>query len=243
MKRSDKIFSQPLAEMVDFRFDDRVAAVFPDMIQRSVPGYATLITQIGLLSGHYAQPGSVCYDLGCSLGAVSLAMQQNIDQPDIEIMAVDNAPAMIERARPIFANQPADRVPVSLHCADILDMPVRQASVVVMNFTLQFIARPERDALIRKIYQGLLPGGVLLLSEKLQFKPDTVNHVLIEGHHQFKRANGYSELEISQKRSALENVLVPETRDTHIERLQQAGFSAVESFFQCYNFAAFFAVK
>lgn len=243
MKRSDKIFSQPLEEMVDFRFDDRVAEVFPDMIQRSVPGYATLITQIGLLSGDYAQPDSVCYDLGCSLGAVSLAMQQNIDQPDIEIMAVDNASAMIERARTIFASQPADRVPVSLHCKDILDMPIKQASVVVMNFTLQFIARPDRDALIRKIYQGLLPGGVLLLSEKLQFKPDSVNNFLIEGHHQFKRTNGYSELEISQKRSALENVLVPETRDTHIERLQQAGFSAVESFFQCYNFAAFFAVK
>lgn len=243
MKQTDNLFSQPLQEMVDFRFDDRVADVFPDMIQRSVPGYATLISQIGLLSGYYAQPDSRCYDLGCSLGAVSLAMQQHIEQKGAEIVAADNALSMIERARTIFEQQPTEQVPVSLHCADIMDFEIQHASVVVMNFTLQFIPKAQRESLIRRIYQGLKPGGIFLLSEKLQFTPESVNEVLIDAHHQFKRANGYSELEISQKRSALENVLIPETRETHIERLQQAGFRSVESFFQCYNFAAFFAIK
>lgn len=238
----DNIYATPLNQMVDFRFDERVVSVFPDMIQRSVPGYATLINNIGVMAARYARAGSRCYDLGCSLGAVSLSLRHAVSQPDCTIIAVDNSTAMIDKARQILA-QDESGLPVELVCADINDVDIRQASVVVMNFTLQFIPVAERQALIQKIYHGLEPGGVLILSEKLAFEAEQTNQFHIDSHHDFKRANGYSDLEISQKRNALENVLIPETLATHQARLQQAGFAFVEKWYQCFNFVSMVAVK
>jgi tRNA (cmo5U34)-methyltransferase len=242
IKKADNIFASPLEQMVDFRFDERVVDVFPDMIQRSVPGYGTLISNIGILAARYAQENSNCYDLGSSLGAVTLSMRQRIKAEDCQIIAVDNSLAMIERAEKIIAAD-NNRVPVELRCEDINQTLIENASVVVMNFTLQFIAPALRDELIRQIYQGLKPGGVFILSEKLTFDSDEQQTFFTEAHHDFKRANGYSDLEISQKRSALENVLIPETLSTHQHRLSQAGFSRSECWFQCFNFASLIAFK
>ncbi len=242
IKKADNIFATPLEQMVDFRFDERVVDVFPDMIQRSVPGYGTLISNIGILAARYAQAGSNCYDLGCSLGAVTLSMRQRIKVENCQIIAVDNSAAMIERAQKIIAAD-NNRVPVSLCCEDINQFSVENASVVVMNFTLQFIAPMLRDALIQHIYQGMKPGGVLILSEKLAFESVEQQAFFTEAHHDFKRANGYSDLEISQKRSALENVLIPETLAVHQQRLANAGFSSSECWFQCFNFASIIAFK
>lgn len=122
-------------------------------------------------------------------------------------------------------------------------MAIENASVVVLNFTLQFIPVEERLALLQRIYQGLKPGGALILSEKLAFEDETQDRFHIESHHDFKRSNGYSDLEISQKRSALENVLIPETLAEHQQRLEQAGFEFVEKWFQCFNFVSMVAVK
>ncbi|THK42086.1 carboxy-S-adenosyl-L-methionine synthase CmoA [Methylophaga sp. SB9B] len=242
IKKADNIFASPLEQMVDFRFDERVVDVFPDMIQRSVPGYGTLISNIGILTARYAQENSSCYDLGSSLGAVTLSMRQRIKAEGCQIIAVDNSAAMIERAEKIIAAD-NNRVPVELRCEDINQTLIENASVVVMNFTLQFIAPALRDELIRQIYQGLKPGGVFILSEKLAFDSDEQQTFFTEAHHDFKRANGYSDLEISQKRSALENVLIPETLSTHQHRLSQAGFSRSECWFQCFNFASLIAFK
>ena len=238
----DAIYATPLSKMVDFRFDERVVSVFPDMIQRSVPGYATLINNIGVLASRYVQSGSRCYDLGCSLGAVSLSLRHSLTDNDCHIVAVDNSPAMIEKARRVLDDDNGT-IPVELICADINDVTISQASVVVMNFTLQFIPPEQRQALITRIYDGLLPGGILILSEKLAFEDEETNQFLIESHHDFKRANGYSDLEISQKRSALENVLIPETLSQHQSRLQQAGFCFVEKWYQCFNFVSMVAIK
>ena len=243
IKKTDAIYAAPLQEMVDFQFDERVVAVFPDMIQRSVPGYGMIISTIGILAAKYAQAGSHCYDLGCSLGAVSLAMRQQIKQPDCDIIAVDTSPAMIERGRELLARDAAPAVPVTMICADLQEVTVENASVVVLNFTLQFIPPAQRLALIQRIYAGLNPGGILILSEKIAFSEPERQHFHVELHHDFKRANGYSNLEISQKRSALENVMIPETLACHRERLQAAGFSASELWFQCFNFASLVAIK
>ena len=242
-KKTDAIYAAPLQEMIDFQFDERVVAVFPDMIQRSVPGYGMIISTIGILAAKYAQAGSHCYDLGCSLGAVSLAMRHQIKQPDCDIIAVDTSPAMIERGRELLARDAAPTVPVTMICADLQEVTVENASVVVLNFTLQFIPPAQRLALIQRIYAGLNPGGILILSEKIAFSEPGRQHFHVELHHDFKRANGYSNLEISQKRSALENVMIPETLACHQERLQAAGFSASELWFQCFNFASLVAIK
>ncbi|QWV93396.1 carboxy-S-adenosyl-L-methionine synthase CmoA [Geomonas oryzisoli] len=242
-RTKDAIYAAPLQEMIDFKFDERVVAVFPDMIQRSVPGYGMIISNIGILAGKYAQAGSHCYDLGCSLGAATLAMRQRISQPDCDIIAVDNSPAMIERGRELLARDAGSAVPVTMICADLQDVTVENASVVVLNFTLQFIPPTQRQALIQRIHTGLRPGGILILSEKIAFSEPKRQHFHVELHHDFKRANGYSDLEISQKRSALENVMIPETLACHHKRLQAAGFSSSEVWFQCFNFASLVAMK
>jgi tRNA (cmo5U34)-methyltransferase len=238
----DTIYSAPLEQLIDFRFDERVVSVFPDMIQRSVPGYATMINNIGVLAARYAMPDTRCYDLGCSLGAVSLSLRQSLSGRDCSIIAVDNSAAMIEKAKEVIDNDKGE-VPVELICADINDIEIRQASVVVMNFTLQFIVPELRQALIQRIYDGLMPGGILILSEKLAFDDEQTNQFHIDSHHDFKRANGYSDIEISQKRTALEKVLIPETLAAHQSRLSQAGFSFIEKWYQCFNFVSMVAVK
>jgi len=243
VKKQDEIYASPLNEIIDFDFDEKVAEVFPDMIQRSVPGYGTMISTIGILAAKYAQPSSRCYDLGCSLGAVSLSMRQRINQPDCKIIAVDNSEAMVERGMELLALDSSSRVPVEMVCADIQDIAIENASVVVLNFTLQFIPLDHRLALITRIYQGLKPGGVLILSEKMAFDDQLKQDFHTEAHHDFKRANGYSDLEISQKRTALERVMIPESLTCHKQRLQDAGFSMSEVWFQCFNFASMIAIK
>ncbi|WP_375055421.1 carboxy-S-adenosyl-L-methionine synthase CmoA [Zobellella sp. DQSA1] len=242
MQSKDHIFAAPIAQLGDFCFDQKVAEVFPDMIKRSVPGYSNIISAIGMITARFAQPDSQLYDLGCSLGAATQEMRRNLTQPGCKIIAVDNSAAMLERARSHLAAFKSDAV-VELVEADISDIAIENASVVVLNFTLQFIATERREALLASIYRGLKPGGVLILSEKFISADDTVNELLIDLHHDFKRANGYSELEISQKRTALENVLRPDTPEQHKERLRGVGFTHVDLWFQCFNFGSMVAVK
>lgn len=240
--QKDAIFAEPLAHIQDFRFDDQVADVFPDMIQRSVPGYQTIIQTIGKLSGRFQQANSNYYDLGCSLGAATLAMRRNINADNSRIIAVDNSSAMVERCERHLQAFRSD-IPVEVKLADIRQQPIEQAAIVVINFTLQFLPKEDRNTLINRVYQGLKPGGLLILSEKFINNDLLTNDLLVELHHDFKRANGYSELEISQKRSALENVMKPDTLPEHQQRLQQAGFTSQTLWFQCFNFCSMVAIK
>lgn len=238
---TDQLFSQHGRDDA-FRFDAAVARVFPDMIRRSVPGYTTIIPMIGIITDRFAQDGSHCYDLGCSLGASTLAMRHGVGNRDCRIIGVDNASEMVERGQHFIAldDHPA---PVSLHCENILDTPLSDASVTTLNFTLQFLEPDQRLPLLRRIYEATRPGGALILSEKIRAEDDTEQQLQTELHHDFKRANGYSDLEISQKRSALEQVLIPETLETHRQRLKQAGFGTVIVWYQCFSFISLLAVR
>lgn len=229
-------------ELEAFAFDDAVARVFPDMIKRSVPGYTTIIPMIGVITEQYAQPNTQLYDLGCSLGASLLAMRHGVKADGCKLIGVDNAEAMIERCKHYVKDDHAN-TPVELIHGDITELAIKNASVVTLNFTLQFIEMEKRCDLLKKIYEGMVPGGALVLSEKICFAGPDQQKVQEELHWDFKRANGYSEMEISQKRSALENVLVPETAEAHIERLHKAGFSQAYQWYQCFNFVSFVAVK
>lgn len=237
----DRIYATP-REVAPFRFDEAVVRVFPDMIRRSVPGYATMIEMTGVIAGRYAQPGSRLYDLGCSLGATTLAMRHHLPHADCRIIAVDNAPAMIARAGELLASA-GDGAPVDLRCEDIRETAFTDASVVALNFTLQFVPCADRVPLLARIHDSLRPGGVLVLSEKIRFddaQEQSLNEAL---HHAFKRAEGYSDLEIAQKRSALEQVLVPDTLDEHVARLRAAGFRDIAPWFRCFNFASLVAIR
>ena len=242
MHKKDQLFATPLTQMGDFCFDEQVVEVFPDMIQRSVPGYANILSAIGMMTERFAQSGSRLYDLGCSLGAATLMMRRHLPYDDCRIIAVDNSSAMIERCRSHLSAF-RSTTPVELIEGDVCDLEIENASMVVLNFTLQFIDPEQRLALIQRIYQGLRPGGLLILSEKFKFDAGPVSDLIVDLHLDFKRANGYSELEISQKRTLLENVLRADTVDTHKARLHQAGFSHADLWFQCFNFGSLVAIK
>ncbi|MCE9687708.1 carboxy-S-adenosyl-L-methionine synthase CmoA [Shewanella sp. AS16] len=238
----DTLYAQASEHISDFQFDNRVAGVFSDMIRRSVPGYTQIINTLGDFANNLVTPDSRVYDLGCSLGAATLSIRRQIQGRNCRILAVDNSQSMIERCQENLNAYVSD-TQVDLICGDIRDIEIENASMVVLNFTLQFLPPEDRDALITKIYQGLNPGGLLVLSEKLCFDDAPIQALLEERHLDFKRANGYSELEISQKRSALENVMKPDTLATHEQRLKAQGFSHFSLWFQCFNFASMVAIK
>ncbi|MEQ9407816.1 MAG: carboxy-S-adenosyl-L-methionine synthase CmoA [Fuerstiella sp.] len=238
----DRIYSMPLGRVGDFEFDDAVADVFPDMIRRSVPGYGSMLSMIAQTAERYAQPESHLYDLGCSLGAGTLLLLDHA-RPDCRIVAVDNSPAMISRLRQRMAGCQTQNSRVSIVQADIRDVQLSRASVVVLNLTLQFLPPADRTELMQKIADGMLPGGAVILSEKICFADPDQQQLMTELHHDFKRAHGYSDLEIAQKRTAIENRLVPETLEAHVARLRGAGFRSVAVWFQCFNFASILAIR
>lgn len=229
-----------------FRFNDAVARVFPDMLRRSIPGYAASIEAIGSLAARYVRAGTNAYDLGCSLGAATLAMRQGIVEPACRIVAVDAAPAMIERCREAVAED--DRLygretEVDVVESDIRDAEIANASMVVLNYTLQFVPTRDRDALLGRVFDGLNEGGLLVLSEKVLDEDEHMERLLVELHHEHKRRENYSALEVARKRAALENVLVPETVTEHKTRLQTIGFSRSAVWLRYFNFVSIIAIR
>lgn len=236
----DTIFAKQM-QSGEFVFDEKVASVFDDMVNRSIPGYRTILTMIGVLAERHFQSGTEIYDLGCSLGGASYAMARQLEDQKYSIQAIDSSQAMVDRLEQRL--QEDSNLTIACRCEDILDSEIQNASVVVLNFTLQFIAPESRQQLMDKIYQGLVPGGILVISEKIVSPDAELNKLLIDLYHNFKESMGYSKLEISQKRTALENVLVPETLETHRKRLASSGFRASDVWFQCFNFASMIAFK
>jgi tRNA (cmo5U34)-methyltransferase len=240
----DQIYSKPLAQVGHFQFDDGVADVFPDMIARSVPGYGSMLAMIEQITEHHAVPHSQLYDLGCSLGAATDRIRRHAPA-SCQLHAVDSSTAMIARLKRRLADSSTSS-PVcgtTLHEADIRDVELTNASVVVLNLTLQFLAPLQREPLLQSISDGMLPGGALLLSEKICFDDPDEQRLMTELHLDFKRAHGYSELEIAQKRTSLEETLIPETAAVHLDRLKSCGFSQVSVWFQCFNFASIIAIR
>ena len=238
----DDIFTRPQTQDAPFVFDDRVAEVFPDMVRRSIPGYYDVLEMTTLFASRFAQPNSCYYDLGCSLGASLWAMDRGIDQPNAELVGVDNSPAMIRRCKVLLKDRIKSPA-LHLICADVQAVTIANAAMVVLNYTLQFVPQDHRADLVQRIFNGLKPGGALLLSEKVRFEDEQEQAFQVDSYHAFKQFNGYSQMEISRKRNALENVLVPDTIEIHRQRLLQAGFRSVHLWFQYFNFVSLVAVK
>lgn len=242
----DRIYADDKLGDEPFRFDAAVARVFPDMVRRSIPGYTASLEAIGSLAARFVRDDTRCYDLGCSLGAATLAMRQGVRATGCEIIAIDNAPAMIERCRQIVAEDDAQNPsasPVEIVLADIRDADIENASLVVLNYTLQFLSLDHRDQLAQRIFSGLNPGGVLLMSEKVVNEDPLMEELLADLYFDFKRRNDYSALEIARKRAALEDVLIPETVSQHRARLEAAGFKNVAVWMRYLNFVSLIAIK
>lgn len=212
------------------------------MLQRSVPMYQECQNLAVHWCAQYAKPSTSVYDLGCSTGTLLLKLAQVLEPSEnIKLVGLDNSQAMLKKAEETLKGSP---LPCEMIEADLNDdLSITQASVVVMNYTLQFVQPANRKIILETIYNGLVPGGSLVLIEKVESKIPHLNKTFIEFHHQFKEERGYSKLEISQKREALENVLIPWTVEQNRDHLQAVGFSTVDLFFKWNNFAGFIALK
>jgi tRNA (cmo5U34)-methyltransferase len=235
----DEIYKDKV-DISKFTFDQKVVDVFDDMVLRSVPGYKQMIELIGLAGRKYPVINSNVYDLGCSTGAVTLSIASNLKSASVKIFSIDNSQEMIEQCGKNLSGTEAN---IQYICDDIENIQFENASLIVLNLTLQFINPKNRSDLIERIFKSLLPGGALIISEKIIHENEEINKSLISLHESFKRENGYSETEIAQKRKAIEDVLIPESIEQHLKRLSDAGFKKPLVQMQCINFASFLAVK
>lgn len=237
----DKLFENQLESIKAFAFDQQVTNVFADMIKRSVPGYDLILKSIAMYCMQYAKQGSNIYDLGCSLGAVAVTAAKATAGINCDIIGVDTSKPMLEKCQQIIDSQNLSEC-ITLYNQDIASLELKNASVVVSNFTLQFIPKEQRELVVQKIFDGLNSGGIFILSEKFT-TDDEKDDFLIQHYHAYKKLNGYSNKEIQRKRNALINVLVPDTVFEIENRLKSVGFDNIVKWFQCFNFASFIAIK
>lgn len=240
--QQDKVFSQPLDKISPFQFNETVASVFDDMISRSVPLYHEVQEITTRIAARFVQPGSSVYDLGCSTATSLIALCESLDDASVSFVGVDNSVPMLERAREkIVVEKLQDRI--SLVHDSIQSATLSNASLVLLHYTLQFLPPEDRPLLLKRIFDSLHIGGALLLTEKVSHPHPKMDKLLIDLYYDFKRYNGYSELEISQKREALENVLVPLSVEENLMLLNQAGFTCTDVIYKALNFTSILALK
>jgi len=238
----DTLFKDKDAPQQDFQFTPKVAEVFEDMMERSVPFYRDTMVMVSELLEGVLQPGDLVYDLGCSTGTTLIELARHLTGRGIKFVGVDSSAAMIAKAE--FKAEAYSRQG-QLHFiqAEILDVPLERPAAIMLHYTLQFIRPMQRPEFLIRLHRALKPGGILLLLEKTICHSPAVNRAFIDCHLNFKRQHGYSEIEITKKRESLENVLIPFSISENLEILRGAGFSEVETFFQWFNFAGFVARK
>ena len=244
MEARDEIFAARKERVADFDFGKKTAAVFDDMLGRSVPFYDEIQRMVGELAADFAAENTSIYDLGCSTGTTFIEIAKKVPRErNVRYVGIDSSPEMLERAKRKLSESEFGR-PFELQHADLnAGLRIDNASVVLMVLTLQFIRPLYRQRLIRSIYEGLTENGALILVEKVLGENSTFNRLFIGHYYEMKRQNGYSDLEIAQKREALENVLIPYRLEENRELLLEQGFRHVDVFFKWYNFCAIIATK
>jgi tRNA (cmo5U34)-methyltransferase len=240
--QKDEVFANSQGPVGDFAFNATVANAFDDMVSRSVPYYEEMQRMVCELAQDFAQRNTNLYDIGCST-ATTLLTLDNMIASDVQFIGIDNAPDMLDKAaqkiKESGTNRSIDLQVVDLHRG----LAIENASVVTMLLTLQFVRPLFRERIMKTIHSGLNDHGCLLMIEKLTSEDTTFNRLFIEHYYDFKRRNGYSEIEISKKREALENVLIPYRLDENVQLLKETGFRSVEVFFRWYNFCGIVAIK
>ncbi|MBW1650696.1 MAG: carboxy-S-adenosyl-L-methionine synthase CmoA [Deltaproteobacteria bacterium] len=239
MKQKDNIYGIRQKEIKKFKFDKKVAEVFDDMIERSVPLYFEIIDKEAKIAARFYKKDTYIYDLGCSTGNFCSAFSEIFYNKTFKMVCVDNSEPMLE----ICKNRIKYTDNIKFICEDILKIGFEKSSVVIANFIFQFLPVSMRDNVIKKIYNSLIPGGILLTAEKIDYKEEEISALYQDFYYKLKEENGYSGLEISQKREALENVLLPETITNHMRRFFEAGFKKTDIWLKWFNFTAFICIK
>lgn len=241
-RHKDKIFVKK-KETSDFSFDEKVTSVFDDMLKRSVPLYSEIQRMMVELAARFAKDNSEIYDLGCSTGTTMSKIAEKIKSKKIKIIGIDNSIPMLKYAeKKLKKNGYWNRC--ELRKGD-LNQPIvlNRPSVILLSLTLQFARPLQRESLIRQIYESLIKGGCLILVEKVLGNDSLTNRLFIDLYYAFKKRKGYSQLEIAQKREALENVLIPYRFEENVMLLRRNGFPIVDIFFKWYNFVGIIGIK
>jgi len=242
MSNEDKVFKEEINTVADFKFGSTVANVFDDMVSRSVPYYGEMQRMIAELAADYAKPGTDVYDLGCATGTTLIGMNTAVPK-DIRFIGIDDSPEMLDKCQVKLIEADFSR-PFELRVADLNStVEITNASVVVLCLTLQFVRPIYREKLLKSVFDGLESGGVLILVEKVLAEDSVFNREFIKHYYNYKRRNHYSDMEISQKREALENILIPYKLSENIAMLRDIGFDNCEVFFKWYNFSGLIARK
>ena len=238
----DTLYRKKGAVEEDFCFNEHVAEVFDDMLQRSIPYYRTVIEGMASLFACRLPSRATIYDLGCSTGTTLLDLARRLDTQKFHFIGIDKAPAMLDKARQKSSMHGKEHV-VEFREDDIINCLLPGATAIICNYTLQFLRPIMRQNFVCRLYDALPPGGIFILSEKTIAHSGRLNRDFIDIYHTFKRNQGYSELEIAVKREALENVLVPFSPQENMSLLETAGFAEIEIFFKWFNFMSFVALK
>jgi len=241
-RRIDRLYSKKLKTVTDFKFDRRVADAFDDMIVRSVPFYHELQRMIVELAARFVQKRSNVYDLGCATGTTLSMLSKAFSDPTVRFYGIDSSREMIRQAESKLAGFNDRRLTLVRQDLNSLGR-LSRPSVVIMAFTLQFLEPLDRRTIVASIHDSLIGNGCLILTEKVFGADHLTSRLMGDLHDDFKRRNRYSELEIAQKRQALENTLIPYRLDDIVRLLYECGFPIVEIFFKWLNFAGLIAVK
>lgn len=238
----DEVFKEEMSKPSDFKFSSKVATVFDDMVNRSVPFYGEIQRMIAEIAADHVVENTNIYDLGCSTGTTMIGMNETIS-PNIRFVGVDDSPEMLEKCNTKLQEAGFTR-PYDLQVADLnVSVEIENASVVLLCLTLQFVRPIYREKLLKSIVKGMVPGGVLIIVEKILAEESLFNRDFIKYYYDMKRRHHYSDMEIAQKREALENVLIPYKMSENILMLKEAGFGHCEIFFKWYNFSGIIAKK
>lgn len=240
----DRIFDDPKDLVQDFKFNEETAAVFDDMVDRSVPFYQEMQRMTGDLAEDFAVDGTSVWDLGCSTCTTILELGHRLGHlKDLKFIGIDNSEQMLKRGRKKLMDAGFQH-PYDLRVGDLnTDVHIENASVVNLLLTLQFVRPLNRENVLRRVYDGLNDNGCLILIEKVLCEDSLFNRLFIKHYYDYKRRQGYSEMEIAQKREALENVLIPYRLTENEKMLRGVGFSGVDVFFKWYNFVGIVAKK
>jgi len=237
----DKLYSNKLLSVSDFKFNRQVAGVFDNMILRSIPFYNQIHQVLLDIIKFHVPANELIYDLGCSTGTTIVLIQKKFPEKNFNIIGCDNSKEMLKKCRSKLKKDNIEKV--KLKYCDIENIILNKCNAVLLNYTLQFIPIKKRLKLLKNIYKSLNKNGVIFISEKIKSDQTDIDRLQVDLYHQFKKRNGYSNLEISQKREALENILTPITFNNQLELLKKSGFKKVDLIFKWYNFASFIGIK
>ena len=242
-KSKDTIYSDPQEQFRPFQFDQRVAHAFNDMISRSVPYYQDLQTLVLRLLEPYLQADHTILDCGCATGTSIHSISTAFPKLPLTFYGIDNSNSMLDSAKQTCRHLP-NHQSVHFECVSLETWTsIPDHNITLLILTLQFLDPKNRLSFLQRLSEKAESGSIIILIEKIAIPNPNLSRHYTDLHHGFKKDQGYSDLEIAQKRDAIETVLIPLSLEENLTLLHQAGYTKTDVFFKWLNFAGILAIK